>query len=39
MLNKNVSESEIYDKLLGLVKFGLISNVEPNGVKRLAIFL
>lgn len=34
-----VHESKVYDALLRLTKKGVISSVEPNGVKRLAIFI
>lgn len=38
ILEERVSESLIYTKLLGVINTGIISRVEPNGLKRLAIY-
>ena len=38
ILEDNISESNLYCKLLKLIEKGIISKVEPNGYKRLAIF-
>lgn len=38
ILKDRVSESSVYSRLLNLIKYGLISSVEPNGLNRLAIY-
>lgn len=39
IIETRISESNIYDKLINIIPFNIISKVEPNGANRLAIFI
>ncbi|WP_312306499.1 hypothetical protein [Chryseobacterium sp.] len=38
ILQQRTSESDVFTKLLGLKKYKIVSKIEPNGLKRVAIF-